>query len=51
MSDPIRTANHVFRHLLTGSHACVITLRDDVGQAVVDDNLDLDVRIFAQEFC
>jgi len=36
--------------LLTGSHAGVITLGNDVGQAVVDDELDLDVRIVPQEF-
>jgi hypothetical protein len=32
---------HVFRHLLARSHAGVITLGDDVGQALIDDNLDL----------
>ena len=40
--------DHVFRHLLAGAHAK--TLGDDIGQAVVDDDLDLDVRILPQEF-
>jgi hypothetical protein len=33
------------------THTSVITLRNDVGQAIVDDDLDLNIRIFPQEFC
>lgn len=36
--------------MLAGSHADVITFGDDVGQAVIDDDLDFDVRILRQEF-
>ena len=47
---PDAHGDHVLRHLLAGAHAGVVTLGDDVGQAVVDDDLDLDVRILPQEF-
>ena len=49
MSGPDPHRDHVLRHLLAASHAGVIALGDDVGQAVVDDDLDLDVGIVAQE--
>lgn len=42
--------DHIRRHLLSQTHAGVITLRDNVGQAVVDGDLDLDGRILRQEF-
>ena len=41
--------DHVLRHLLAAANAGVEALVDDVGQAVVDDDLDLDVGILAQE--
>jgi hypothetical protein len=48
MSGPIRT-DHILRHLLAASHAGVKALGDDVGQAIVDDDLDFDVRILPQQ--
>ena len=45
--DPHR--DHVFGHLLAAAHSGVVALGDDVGQAVVDDDLDFDVRILAQQ--
>lgn len=47
---PDADCNHVLRHLLAGSHAGVVALSNDVGQALVDGDLDLDVRILRQEF-
>ena len=41
--------DHVLRHLLAEPHAGVVALGDDVGQAVVDDDLDLDVGVVRQE--
>ena len=41
--------DHVLGHLLAQAHACVVALRDDVGQAIVDDDLDMDVRIGPQQ--
>ena len=41
--------DHVLGHLLAAAHAGVEALGDDVGQAVVDDDLDLDVGIVGQE--
>jgi hypothetical protein len=35
--------------LLAAAHAGVETLGDDIGQAIVDDDLDFDVRILPQE--
>ena len=46
---PDAHGDHVLRHLLAGAHAGVIALGDDVGQAIVDDDLDLDVGILRQE--
>jgi hypothetical protein len=37
--------DHVFRHLFAGAHAGVETLGDDVGEAVVEEDLDFDVWI------
>jgi hypothetical protein len=37
------------RHLFAASHAGVETLGDDIGQAIVDDDLDFDVRILPQQ--
>ena len=41
--------DHVLRHLLAPSNPGVVTLGSDVGQAIVDDDLDLDVWILRQE--
>ncbi len=41
--------DHVLRHLLAQSDARVVAFRDDIGQAVIDDDLDMDVRIFAHQ--
>src|SRR6516165_4909176 len=41
--------NHVFGDLLAPTHTCIVTFCNNVGQAIVDDNLDLYVRIFGQE--
>ena len=41
--------DHVLGDLLAAAHARVEALGDDVSQAVVDNDLDLDVRIAAQE--
>ena len=40
--------NHVFGHLLAAAHAGVVLLSHDVGEAIVDDDLDFDVRVFSQ---
>ena len=45
MLRPDAHGDHVLRHLLADSHAGVETLGDDVGQAIVDDDLDFDVRV------
>ena len=37
--------DHVFRHLFAGAHAGVETLGDDVGEAVIEEDLDFDVWI------
>ena len=42
--------DHVFRHLLAAANARVEALGDDVGQSVVDGDLDLDVGMSAEEF-
>jgi hypothetical protein len=36
--------------LFAAAHAGIEALRDDVGQAIVDDDLDFDLRIALQEF-
>ena len=41
--------DHVLRHLLAAAHTGVETLGDDIGQAIVDDDLDFDVRILPQQ--
>ncbi len=41
--------DHVLRNLLAAAHAGVIALRDNVGQSVVDDDLDLDIGVLAQQ--
>ena len=46
---PDAHGDHVLRHLLAEPHAGVVAFGDDVGQAVVDDDLDLDVGIVRQE--
>ena len=46
---PDAHGDHVLRHHLAGAHAGVVALGDDVGQAVVDDDLHLDVRVVRQE--
>jgi hypothetical protein len=42
--------DHVLRDLLAYSYTRVIALRDDVGQRIVDGDLDLDVGIGRKEF-
>ena len=46
---PDAHGDHVLGHLLAEANAGVVALGHDVGQAVVDDDLDLDVRILRQE--
>ena len=46
-ADPHR--DHVLGDLLAEAHARVVAGRDDVGQAIVDDDLDLDVGMVRQE--
>ena len=46
---PDAHGDHVLGDLLAEAHARVITLGDDVGEAIVDDDLDLDVRVLGQE--
>jgi hypothetical protein len=41
--------DHVLRHLLAAAHAGVETLCDDIGQAIVDDDLEFDVRILPRQ--
>ena len=41
--------DHVLGHLLAETDAGVVALGDDVRQAVVDDDLDLDVGVVRQE--
>jgi len=41
--------DHVLRDLLAESHARIVALGDDVGEAVVDGEFDLDVRIRGQQ--
>ena len=41
--------DHVLRHLLAEANAGVVALGDDVGQAIVDDELHLDVGIVRQQ--
>ena len=43
--------DHVLCDLLAEPNAGVVTLGDDIGQSVIDDDLDLDVRIFRQQLC
>jgi hypothetical protein len=44
----MRTAIMSF-HLLAETDACVVTLRDDIGEAIVDGEFDLDVGIARQQ--
>ena len=46
---PDADRDHVLRHFPAGSHARIVAFGDDVGQAVVDDDLDLDVGIIRQK--
>ena len=41
--------DHVLGHLFAAAHARVVAFRDNVAQAVVDDDLDLDVWIRGQQ--
>ena len=41
--------DHVFGHLLAAAHAGVVLLSHDVREAIVDDDLDFDVRVFSQQ--
>jgi len=47
-ADPHR--NHVLRHHLAGADAGIETPGHDVGQAILNDHLHLDVRIVRQKF-
>ena len=49
-SGPMRTAIMSFDTMLAMAHAGVVTLGDDVGQAVIHGDLDLDVGIIGQKF-
>ncbi len=46
-ADPHR--DHVLRHLFAETDSGVVALRDDVGETVIDDELDLDVGIARQQ--
>lgn len=46
MSAPMRHGNHVLRDLFAETDASVVTFGYDIGQAVIEDELDLDVGIF-----
>jgi hypothetical protein len=37
---PDTNCDHVFRYLLAETHSCIKTLGDDIGQAIVDDDLE-----------
>ncbi len=41
--------DHVLCDLFAHAHACVVPLRNDVGQTVVDDDLDVDVGVIGQD--
>jgi hypothetical protein len=41
--------NHVLCHLLPATHAGVVSLSHDIGQPVIDDDLDLDIGVFPQK--
>ncbi len=45
----ITAGNHVLRYLLAETHPASVALRDNVGQAVIDGNLHLDVGKLRQE--
>ena len=46
-ADPDR--DHVLRHLLAKTNAGIETFGHDIGQAIVDDDLGMDIRIVRQE--
>ena len=46
---PDAHGDHVLRHLLAQAHARIIALGHDVGQTIVADDLDLDIRVVRQE--
>lgn len=48
--DPHRD-HHVPGDLFAEAHAGVVALSDDVGEAIIDDELDLDVGTARQELC
>jgi hypothetical protein len=48
-SGPDAHRNHVLCHLLAETDACVVTLGFDIGEAIVDGELDLDVGIARQQ--
>jgi hypothetical protein len=41
--------DHILVHDLADPHACVVLLGDDIREAIVNDDLDLDVRVFGKE--
>jgi hypothetical protein len=46
----MRHCDHILGDLLAPAHARIVTLRRNVGQSMIDDDLHLDVGIFRQEF-
>ena len=41
--------DHILCHLLAKTNAGIVALRDDADQAIIDDELDLDIRIARQQ--
>jgi len=46
---PDADGNHVLGDLFPAPYACVVTLRDDVDESIVDGDLDMDVGVLRQE--
>ena len=44
-----RNGDHVLRDLLPKANTCIVPLGNDVGQAVIHDNLDDNIGISGQE--
>ena len=40
--------NHVFGDLLAGPYTCIKVLGDNISQTVIDDDLDIDLRVLLQ---
>jgi hypothetical protein len=41
--------DHIFGYLFAAAHSSVVLLSHDISEAVVDDDLDLDVWVFSQQ--